>query len=108
MTYMWATELNDLYVSYAAQQPKLSATSAANQGPPPCIASWDGWVEGMHCTFSLCSSIFPLAFQVQRFSMAIVQAIPPPDEEYPRSTNLCVFWVREPYEIPHVYVWSVT
>ena len=32
MTYMWATERNNLYVNYLAQEPKLSAMSAVNQG----------------------------------------------------------------------------
>ena len=33
MIYMWATKLNNLYMSYSGQQPKSSATSAANLGP---------------------------------------------------------------------------
>ena len=44
MTYMWATELNNLYVSYLVQQPKLSATRAANQGLPLALqVGIDGW-----------------------------------------------------------------
>ena len=38
-TYMLATELNDVYVSYQAQQPKSRATSAANQRHPLCSVS---------------------------------------------------------------------
>ena len=40
---MWATELNDLYVSYT-QNPKSNATSAVNQGPPLALqVGMDSW-----------------------------------------------------------------
>ena len=82
---MWDTVRNNLYVSYWAQGPICELPSwtihiKCNECCEPsrhlCVAGWNGLVECMHCTLSLCRCLFPLGFPVQRFLMAMAQAIP--------------------------------
>ena len=52
----------------------------------------------------LTSSICQLGFCTKRFVMVIALTIPPAYVQYSKSMDRSVFWVREPYEIPYMYV----
>ena len=55
---------------------------------PTDMASRDGYVEGMHCTFSLCSEFFLLSFLVQRVFNGDGICNTPPMKRTPKRSRL--------------------
>ena len=75
ITCFWAEHAFQPICGLSSSTTQIEWSKCCKQRPPPCIATWDWWIDGIHCTLFLYSSIFPMGFRARRFLMEIAQAI---------------------------------